>query len=57
MQEDIENRSVVLAIRGTKLTTHGLKTAIAKYLAHRKNRKLNDIPTDKKTVRLLIGQA
>lgn len=34
MQEDIENRAVALAIRGTKLTAHGLKTAITKYLCY-----------------------
>jgi len=56
MQEDIENRAVALAIRGTKLTAHGLKTAIAKYLAHRKNRKLHKVPTGKQTVKQLIGQ-
>lgn len=35
MQEDIENRAVALAIKSAKLTGHGLKVAIAKYLAHR----------------------
>ena len=34
MQEDIENRAVALAIKSVKLTGHGLKVAIAKYLAH-----------------------
>ena len=34
MQEDVENRAVALAIRGTKLTAHGLKTAITKYLCY-----------------------
>ena len=47
MQEDIENRAVTLAIRGTKLTAHGLQTAVAKYLTHRKNRKLHKVPTGK----------
>lgn len=56
MQEDVENRAVALAIRGTKLTAHGLQTAIAKYLAHRKNRKLHKVPTGKQTVKQLIGQ-
>ena len=39
MQEDVENRAVALAIRGTKLTAHGLQTAVAKYLTHRKKQK------------------
>jgi hypothetical protein len=56
MQEDIENRAVALAIRGTKLTAHSLKAAIAKYLAHRKNKKMHHIPTGKQTVKQLIGQ-
>ena len=42
MQEDIENRAVALAIKSVKLTGHGLKVAIAKYLAHRKEQKLQD---------------
>ena len=56
MQEDVENRAVALAIRGTKLTAHGLKVAIAKYLVHRKNKKLQKVPTGKQTVKQLIGQ-
>ena len=51
MQEDVENRAVALAIRGTKLTAHSLKAAIAKYLAYRKNKKLYHIPTGKQTVK------
>ncbi len=56
MQEDVENRAVALAIRGTKISAHGLKTAITKYLAYRKNKKLHHIPTGKQTVKQLIGQ-
>ena len=56
MQEDIENRAVALAIRGTKLTAQGLRTAISKYLAYRKNKKPHHIPTGKQTVKQLIGQ-
>ena len=44
MQEDIENRAVALAIKSVKLTGHGLKVAIAKYLAHRKEQKLHMAP-------------
>ena len=56
MQEDVENRAVALAIRGTKLTAHGLKTAITKYLAHRKNKRQHKVPTGKQSIKQLIGQ-
>ena len=49
MQEDIENRAVALAIKSVKLTGHGLKVAIAKYLAHRKEQKLHTAPTGRQT--------
>lgn len=62
MQEDIENRSVSLAVRTTKLTAQTLKNAISKYLLHRKNKHLNNgqapdvLPRGKQTVKQLIGQ-
>ena len=56
MQEDIENRAVALAIKSVKLTGHGLKVAIAKYLAHRKEQKLYTAPTGRQTVRQLMRQ-
>lgn len=56
MQEDIENRAVALAIKSVKLTGHGLKVAIAKYLAHRKEQKLHMAPTGRQTVRQLMRQ-
>ena len=56
MQEDIENRTVALAIKSVKLTGHGLKVAIAKYLAHRKEQKLYTAPTGRQTVRQLMRQ-
>lgn len=34
LQEDIEHRSITLAINATKLTGRVLKSAITKYLAH-----------------------
>jgi hypothetical protein len=37
MQEDIEHRSVTLAIKGAKLTEQMLRSAIKKLLAARKN--------------------
>ena len=56
MQEDIENRAVALAIKSVKLTGHGLKVAIAKYLAHRKEQKLRTAPIGRQTVKQLMRQ-
>lgn len=62
MQEEIENRSVTLVISGAKLTGRVLKAAIAKYMAHCKEKKLEkaraspEKPTGKQTVKQLIGQ-
>lgn len=62
MQEDIENRSVSLAIRTGKLTAQTLKNAISKYLAHRRGKALNKgaftdvLPQGKQTVKQLVGQ-
>ncbi|MDL2232186.1 PcfB family protein [Ruminococcaceae bacterium OttesenSCG-928-L11] len=61
MQEDIENKTVTLAISGTKLTGRVLKAAIAKYLAYRKAKKLDKAHADvtphgKQSVKELIGQ-
>lgn len=62
MQEDIENRSVSLAVRTTKLTAQTLKNAISKYLLHRRNKHLNNgqepgvLPRGTQTVKQLIGQ-
>ena len=62
MQEDIENRSVSLAIHTSKLTAQTLKNAISKYLAHRKGKRLHKgqmpdvISRGKQTVKQLVGQ-
>ena len=62
MQEEIENRSVMLIISGAKLTGRVLKTAISKYLAHRRDKKYAKaragpvVPHGKQTVKQLIGQ-
>lgn len=62
MQEEIENRSVTLIISGTKLTGRVLKAAIAKYLAHRKEKKNSKaragpvVPHGRQTVKQLVGQ-
>lgn len=62
MQEEIENRSVTLAISTTRLTGRVLKAAINKYLAYRKekqqqkNRDSPVTPHGKQTVKQLVGQ-
>ena len=43
MQEEIEERTVRLAITGTKLSLRGIMAAIRLYLRHRANRSLNSI--------------
>lgn len=62
MQEEVENRSVTLIISSTKLTGRVLKEAIAKYLVHRKDKKITKVRADpvvphgKQTVKELVGQ-
>lgn len=58
MQEEVENRSVALAINTTKLTTQVLKDVILKYLAARKNKKAKEpvIPHGKQSVKALAKQ-
>lgn len=63
MQEDIEHRTVTLAISTTKLTGRMLKTAISKFLAHQKEAKASkartspDVrPKGKQSVKELVGQ-
>ncbi len=59
MQEEVDSRTVTLAISTTKLTGRVLKAAVDKYLAHRKAKKLdkaNTKPTGKQTVKELVGQ-
>ena len=59
MQEDIEHRSVTLAISTTKLTGRVLKEAITKLLAYQKSkaRASADVrPKGKQSVKQLVGQ-
>ena len=64
MQEEVENRTLTLVVSGTKFTGRLLKAAITKYLAHRKEKKLQKQrsrdapvkPQGKQTVKQLIGQ-
>ena len=62
MQEEVENRTLTLVVSGTKFTGRLLKTAITKYMAHRKEKKMQKIrdmtvtPKGKQSVKQLIGQ-
>lgn len=61
MQEEVESRSVTLIISGSKLTGRVLKEAIARYLAHRKEKSSQTragpvVPHGKQTVKELVGQ-
>ena len=61
MQEEVENKTLTLVINGSKLTGRMLKSAISKYLAHRKEvknqkRQTDVIPHGKQTVKQLVGQ-
>ena len=62
MQEEVENRTVTLMVSSSKLTGRMLRDAIAKYMAYRKEKKLQHqqegpvIPHGKQTVKQLIGQ-
>ncbi len=61
MQEEVENRTVTLAVRSAKLTGDVLKQAISKYLAYRKEKSkgkaaLSVKPSGKQTVKELVGQ-
>ena len=59
MQEELENRTVTLVISTTKLTARTLKSAIDKYLAHRRSRHLDKVhtkPNGRQTVKQLVGQ-
>lgn len=60
MQEEVENRTVTLAISTTKLTGRVLKAAIRKLLASWKKgldkAKTPEIPHGKQTVKQLVGQ-
>ncbi len=64
MQEEVENKTLTLVINGSRFTGRMLKSAISKYLAHRKEvkhqkRQSRDSPVTphgKQTVKQLIGQ-
>ena len=64
MQEEVENRTLTLVVSGTKFTGRMFKAAISKYMAHRREKKLEKqrsrdspvTPKGKQTVKQLIGQ-
>ncbi len=64
MQEEVENRTLTLIVSGTKFTGRLVKAAISKYMAHRREKKLEKqrsrdspvTPKGKQTVKQLIGQ-
>lgn len=57
MQEDVEQRTIALAISASKLTGRELKKAIVKLLAHLKDKKNHpNIPQGKQSVKQLAGQ-
>lgn len=59
MQEEVESRTVTLAISTTKLTGRVLKSAMTKYLAHLKAKKAAKTtvkPAGRQTVKQLVGQ-
>lgn len=43
MQEEVEQRTITLAITTTKMTANVLKSAISKYLAYRKEKSVRDL--------------
>ena len=59
MQEEVEQRTLTLAINGTKFTGRMLKAAVAKFMAYRRNRKAAKVhvhPKGKQTVKQLTQQ-
>lgn len=58
MQEEVENRSVALAINASKLTARVLRAAILKYMDAQKNKKAKEsvIPHGKQSVKDLAKQ-
>ena len=59
MQEDIENRTVNLAISTGRLSARAIEVGVRAYLEHHNRRKMtnaSEIPHGKQTVKQLIGQ-
>ena len=58
MQEEVEQRTVTLAVSTSKMTANVLKSAISKYLAYRKEKKREGPvkPCGKQSAKQLVGQ-
>ena len=58
MQEEVESRTVTLAISTTKMTANVLKSAISKYLAYRKEKAREGPvkPCGKQSGKQIVGQ-
>ena len=62
MQEEVESRTLTLAVNGAKFSGRLLKAAVCKYMAHRKevkqqkNRDGPVVPHGKQSVKQLVGQ-
>jgi hypothetical protein len=62
VQEEVEQRTLTLMISSTKITANLLKTAISKYLAYCKEKKMEKAragpvkPCGKQSVKQLVGQ-
>ena len=59
MQEEVESRTLTLAINGTKFTGRMLKAAVSKFMAYRRNRKAAKAyvhPKGKQSVKQLTQQ-
>jgi len=58
MQEEVDNKSIMLVINTSKMTARALKNAISKYLNHRKQnkQKSHDNPHGKQSLKKLVHQ-
>lgn len=62
MQEEIEHRTVTLVVSASRMSVNVLKSAIAKYLAYLKEKKMDKAregpvkPCGKQSVKQLVGQ-
>lgn len=62
MQEEVEQRTVTLVINSSKMTAQMLRSAISKYLAYQKEKRIERTragpvkPCGKQTVKQLVGQ-
>ena len=57
MQEEVESRTLTLAVNGTKFTGRMLKAAVTKFMAYRRSHKAANVhPKGKQTVKQLTRQ-